>query len=65
MRRWIAIAVTAGSVAVSVGLWVAPASAATVYRCTMKSDGHTTVVFVRTDKAEDALEAHGFTCKVP
>jgi hypothetical protein len=38
------------------------ASATTTFTCTRKADGRTATVKVTSDRAEDALEAHGFRC---
>ena len=62
MRGLIAIAVAAASVAASLMLGITSASAAAKFTCTRKADGHTATARVRTDRAEDSLEAHGFTC---
>jgi hypothetical protein len=62
MHRSIAIAVAAASVAASLMLGVTSASAATKFTCTRKADGHTVTVHLRTNRAEDAHEAHGWTC---
>jgi hypothetical protein len=62
MRRWIAVAAAGASIAATLALGIAPASAATKYVCTKKADGQTATVTVFTNRAEDALEAHGFTC---
>jgi hypothetical protein len=62
MRRWIAVAAAGASVAATLALGIAPASGATKYVCTKKADGNTVTVTVHRNRAEDALEAHGFTC---
>jgi hypothetical protein len=62
MHRWIAVAAAGASLAATLAVGIAPASAATKYVCTKKPDGQTTKVTVFTNRAEDALEHHGFTC---
>jgi hypothetical protein len=62
MRRWVAVMLAGASVAATLALGVSTASASARYTCTRKAAGHTATVTVRTDRAEDSLEAHGFTC---
>jgi hypothetical protein len=62
MRRWIAVTLAGATAAATLALGATSVSAATKFTCTRKADGHTATVTVRSDRAEDALEAHGFTC---
>jgi hypothetical protein len=62
MRRWIAVAAGSASIAATLALGITPASAAAKYVCTKKADGHTATVRLRNNRAEDAHEAHGWTC---
>jgi hypothetical protein len=62
MRRWVAVAIAGACAAAPLALGVTSASAATTYTCTKTVHGQTATVKVHRDRAEDALEAHGFTC---
>jgi hypothetical protein len=62
MRKWIAVTLAGAGAAATLALGIGPASAATTYTCTKTADGQTVTAKVHTDRAEDALEAHGFTC---
>ena len=62
MRRWVTVTLTGAVAAGTLALGVIPASAATKFTCTRTAHHHTVKVTVRHDRAEDALEAHGFRC---
>jgi hypothetical protein len=62
MHRWIALMLAAASAVATFALGVNTASAATKFTCTRTAHHKTVTVMVRSDRAEDALEAHGFTC---
>jgi hypothetical protein len=62
MRRWTTVTLVAATAVGTLALGVGSASAATKFTCTRTAHHHTVKVTVRHDRAEDALEAHGFTC---
>ena len=62
MRKWIAVTLVGAGAAATLALGVGSASAATTYTCTKTVHGMTSTATVRSDRAEDALEVHGFTC---
>jgi hypothetical protein len=62
MRRWIAVTLAGAGAAATLALGVGSASAATKFTCTKTVHGQTVTATVRGDRAEDALEAQGFTC---
>ncbi|HEY3946861.1 MAG TPA: hypothetical protein VGL78_16670 [Solirubrobacteraceae bacterium] len=63
MRKRVVIALASASAAASLAFGAASASATTTFHCTRTVDHNRTVhVTVKGDKAEDALEAHGFSC---
>jgi hypothetical protein len=62
MRRLIAITMAGATAATVLMLGVTSASAAGKFTCTRKADGHTVTVRLPTNRAEDAHEAHGWTC---
>jgi hypothetical protein len=62
MRRLVTLNLAAATAAGTLALGVGSASAATKFTCTRTAHHHTVQVTVRSDRAEDALEAHGFRC---
>ncbi len=62
MRRWVTVVLAGATAAATFALGVTSASAATKFTCTRTAHHHTVKVTVRRDRAEDALEAHGFSC---
>ena len=62
MRKWIAVTLAGAGTAATLALGIGSASAATKYTCTKTAHGKAVTATARTDRAEDALEAHGFTC---
>jgi hypothetical protein len=62
MRRWVTVTLAGVAAAATFTLGIAPASAATRFTCTRTVHHHIVKVTVRRDRAEDALEAHGFRC---
>ena len=65
MRKCLAGFIASGTLAVGLFVGAGSASALTrTYTCTKKNatSGKTATVKVNSDRAEDYLEAHGFTC---
>lgn len=62
MRRVLLIALASASAAAGVAFGVGSASALTAFHCTRQTRHGTVHTTVRGDRAEDALEAHGFSC---
>ena len=62
MRKWVTVTLAGAGAVATLALGIGSASAATKYSCTKTVHGKTSTAMVRSDRAEDALEAHGFTC---
>jgi hypothetical protein len=62
MRKRVVIALASASAAASLAFSASSALASKIYHCTRHTRHGTVHVNVRTNRAEDALEAHGFTC---
>jgi hypothetical protein len=62
MRKWIAVTLAGAGAVATLALGTGSASAATKFTCTKTAHHMTVTATVRSDRAEDALEAHGFTC---
>jgi hypothetical protein len=62
MRKSIAAVVVAACAAAPLALGVTSASATAKFTCTRINHGHKVTVMLRKNRAEDAHEAHGWTC---
>ena len=62
MRRLIAVTLAGAAAAATLAFGVGSASAVAKFTCTKTANGQTVTSTVFTDRAEDGLEAHGFTC---
>jgi len=63
MRKYVAGVIASGCLAATLLVGAGSASAITrTYTCTRKADGKVATVKVNSDRAEDYLEAHHFTC---
>ena len=62
MHKRVVVALASASAAASLAFGAASAFATTTYHCWRHVDSRTVHVTVKGDRAEDALEAHGWTC---